>query len=134
MIWSSFFRVDALKNYLIFSYMYKKFWKPLQLDIINKTKKGQKKGFLKDIKIFLKKKKKNSDNFVLSNIRNFLNMNSKNRLSMENIIIKCGKIKTLHNNILALFSMYMHKILILSSDCNISRLLLNNCFPFLNEI
>ena len=134
MIWSSFFRVDALKNYLIFSYMYKKFWKPRQLDIINKTKKGQKKGFLEDIKIFLKKKKKNSDNFVLNNIRNFLNMNNKNRLSMENIIIKCGKIKTLHNNILALFSMYMHKILILSSDCNISRLLLNNCFPFLNEI
>ena len=60
------------------------------------------KGLVKGIKIFLIKKKKNSNNMVMIDMKTFLNINDKTWLTIEIIIIKCGKIKTLHNKRLVL--------------------------------
>ena len=54
----------------------------LIVDIIKKTKKSYKKGSVKGIKIFLKKKK-NSNSMVANYIKIFLNVKSKNWLSIK---------------------------------------------------
>ena len=54
-----------------------------QLNIIKKIKVGYKKNLLKDIKIFLKKKKKKSDNMVVNVTKIYLKMKKINWLSME---------------------------------------------------
>ena len=54
-----------------------------QLNIIKKIKVGYKKILLKDIKIFLKKKKKKSDNMVVNVTKIYLKMKKINWLSME---------------------------------------------------
>ena len=50
--------------------------------------------------IFLKKKKKKSNNMLANDIKIFLNMKNKGCLSKEKITTKCGK--TLHNNFQAI--------------------------------
>lgn len=82
--------------------MYKKIQKKSLAKHYQKTEKGYKKGFLKGPENLSEKEKKNSNNLVTNNIRIFLIMNNKNWLTIENIIIKCGKIKTLHDKTLAL--------------------------------
>ena len=54
-----------------------------QLNIIKKIKVGYKKNLLKDIKIFLKKKKKKSGNMVVNVTKIYLKMKKINWLSME---------------------------------------------------
>ena len=52
------------------------------------NKEGLQKKLMKDIKMFLKKKMKKSDNMVVNDRRIFQMMNSKGLLSIEKNIIK----------------------------------------------
>ena len=61
-----------------------------------KSKKTFKKRLMKGIKIFLKKRKTESENMVANDIKISLNMKSKDLLSTEKDIVKFRKIKPLH--------------------------------------
>ena len=50
---------------------------------------------MKGIKIFLKKRKTKSDNMVANNIKTFLKMKKKGKLSIKNVM-KYEKIKLFH--------------------------------------
>ena len=60
-----------------------------------KNKERTQKRHVKDIKIFLKKKKKKGTNIVAKDIKIFLKMKSKGWPSIEKLILKSGK--TFHN-------------------------------------
>ena len=60
--------------------------KRYQQNIIKKIKKDYKKKLLKNIKIYLKKKKKKSDNMVVSITKIFQKMKHKSLLSTEKIL------------------------------------------------
>ena len=59
-----------------------------KLNIIKITKEEFKKKFVKDITIFLKKKKKKSNNMLVSNINIYLKMKNKSLLKIEKNIVK----------------------------------------------
>ena len=54
----------------------------------NNKEKLQKKKRVEDIKVFLRKKKKNGDNMVMGNTKIYLKMKSKSLLSIEKNIIQ----------------------------------------------
>ena len=60
------------------------------------NKKGFKKQFMEDIKIFLKKKKTKSNNIVMRNIKIPQKMENKGWLGIEKNIIKYVKTKPVH--------------------------------------
>ena len=60
--------------------------KTLQLNIIKKIKKVYKKKLAKDIKIFLKKKKKKSGNMVVNVTKISQKIRNKRLLSIKNIL------------------------------------------------
>ena len=62
--------------------------KTLQLNIIKKIKKVYKKKLAKDIKIFLKKKKKKSDNMVVNVTKISQKIKNKRLLSIKKYIIE----------------------------------------------
>ena len=56
-----------------------------QLDISKKTKKRWKKGLVKGVETFLKKKKTKSENMVANYIKTFLKMKNEGWLSLGKI-------------------------------------------------
>ena len=86
------FKSDILKSsnkfffhrffYKLFIYIYECL-KIYQLNIIKKIKYNYKKMLVKDIKIFLRKKKKKSDNMIVNIKKTSQKMKSKRLLSIE---------------------------------------------------
>ena len=72
---------------IFFSYI-QKYLKIYQLNIISKIKKDYKKNLVKDIKIFLKKKKKKSNNMVMNATKISHKTKNKCFLSTEKNIIE----------------------------------------------
>ena len=78
-----YFKILEVFRNTFFSYL-----KIYQLNIIKKIKKGYKKELVKDIKVFLKKKKKKSDNIVMNVTKISQKMKNKSFLSIEKNIIE----------------------------------------------
>ena len=75
--------------FIIYFYIYKKCLKINQLNIIEIIKKNYKiKKLVKDIKAFLKKKKKKSNKMVVNDTKIFQKIKSKSLFSIEKNIIK----------------------------------------------
>ena len=62
--------------------------KNLSAEYYKENKERHKKKLVKDIKIFLKKKKKKSDNIVVNVTKTSQKLKTKNLLSIENNIIE----------------------------------------------
>ena len=77
------------KMFIIYFYIYEKCLKIHQLNIIEIIKKNYKiKKLVKDIKAFLKKKKKKSNKMVVNDTKIFQKIKSKSLFSIEKNIIK----------------------------------------------
>ena len=75
--------------FIIYFYIYEKCLKIHQLNIIEIIKKNYKiKKLVKDIKAFLKKKKKKSNKMVVNDTKIFQKIKSKSLFSIEKNIIK----------------------------------------------
>ena len=59
-----------------------------QLNITKIIKKDYKKKLVKDIKVFVKKKKKNNDNMIVNKTKIYQKMRNRSLLCIEKIIIK----------------------------------------------
>ena len=81
--------MSSKKMFIIYFYIYKKCLKIHQLNIIEIIKKNYKiKKLVKDIKAFLKNKKKKSNKMVVNDTKIFQKIKSKSLFSIEKNIIK----------------------------------------------
>ena len=77
-----FFTISFIGSSYLFTYFFN------QLNIIKKIKKDYEKNLVKDIKIFLKRKKKKRDNMVVNVTKIFKKMKKINGLSIKKKIIE----------------------------------------------
>ena len=85
-----FFTIFVITFFINIWYIYK-YLKVYQLNIINKIKKDYKKQLKKHFKIFIRKKKKKTDNMVINVTKISQKMKNKSLSSVENSIIEWEK-------------------------------------------
>ena len=85
-----FFTIFVITFFINIWYIYK-YLKVYQLNIINKIKKDYKKQLKKHFKIFIRKKKKKTDNMVINVTKISQKMKNKSLSSVENSIVEWEK-------------------------------------------